>query len=145
MTLFYAGILLGRVAGAALTRRPGRTAALLALSLAVTLAGLIALWLADDAPLALLGLFVAGLGIANQFPLALALTMAAAPGNTDAANALTQLLGGILLLAAPFLLGFVADHRGLATGFAVAPVLTAMSGILLYIGFRRRHVATPIG
>jgi fucose permease len=133
MTIFYAGILFGRLAGARLTRRPGRAAALLGLSLAVTLAGLIALWLSDDPVFALLGLFVAGLGIANQFPLALALTLAAAPGNTDAANALTQLLGGILVLAAPFALGFLADHVGLAVGFAVPPILTALSGLLLYL------------
>jgi predicted MFS family arabinose efflux permease len=142
MTIFYAGILLGRIAGAHLTRRPGRTAALLGLSLAVTLAGLVAVWLSDDPSFALLGLFVTGLGIANQFPLALALTLAAAPENTDAANALTQLLGGVLVLAAPFLLGFLADRIGLAAGFAVAPALTVLSGLLLYAALRRER--TPI-
>ncbi|MDZ5445444.1 hypothetical protein U2F26_22385 [Micromonospora sp. 4G57] len=35
---------------------------------------------------------------------------------TPAANALTRLLGGILVLAAPFALGFLADHVGLAVG-----------------------------
>ena len=110
MTTFYAGILLGRVAAVRLTRRPGQAGFLLGLSLAVALAGLVALWLPGGSTLALLALFVTGLGIANQFPLALALVLAAAPGNTDAANARAQLLGGVLVLAAPFLLGSLADH-----------------------------------
>ncbi|RZU74606.1 putative MFS family arabinose efflux permease [Micromonospora kangleipakensis] len=145
MTVFYAGILLGRLAGARLTRRPGRAAFLTGLSLAVTLAGLAALWLPGGVVPALLGLFVTGLGIANQFPLALALTLAAAPDDTDAANALVQLLGGVLVLGAPFLLGLLADHVGLTTGFAVAPVLTALSALLLYVALRWEGSADPAG
>ncbi|WP_260428362.1 MFS transporter [Micromonospora globispora] len=143
MTAFYAGILLGRVAGARLTRRPGQTSLLLGLSLAVTLAGLVVLWLPGGPVVALLGLFAAGLGIANQFPLALALTLAAAPGNTDAANARAQLLGGVLVLAAPFLLGSLADHIGMTAGFAIAPLLTALSGLLLHAALRRERLPLP--
>lgn len=58
---------------------------LLGLSLAVTLAGLVALWLPGGPVVAVFGPFATGLGIANQFPLALALTLTAPPGNTDAA------------------------------------------------------------
>lgn len=47
---------------------------LLGLSLAVTLAGLVALWLPGGPVVAVFGPFATGLGIANQFPLALALT-----------------------------------------------------------------------
>ncbi|MFE0021160.1 MFS transporter [Amycolatopsis sp. NPDC059021] len=131
MTVFYAGILLGRVAGARLTRHPGRTRTLVWWSLAITLAGLIALWLGGNVTVALGGLFAAGLGIANQFPLTLALALAAAPGRTDTANARAQLLGGVVVLVSPFLLGTMADHIGLAGGFSVAPALTALSGLLL--------------
>jgi fucose permease len=139
MTAFYAGILLGRIAAARLTRRPGQAGFLLGLSLAITLAGLVALWLPAGSVLALLALFVTGLGIANQFPLALALALAAAPGDTDAANARAQILGGVLVLGAPFVLGSLADRIGMTAGFAVAPLLTALSGLLLYAAFRRER------
>ena len=132
MTTFYAGILLGRIAVARLTRRSGRAGPLLGLCLGVTLAGLLALWLPSGPPLALCALFLTGLGIAGQFPLALALALAAAPGSTDTANARSQFLGGVLVLAAPFMLGSLADHVGIAAGFAVAPLLTVLSGLLLY-------------
>ncbi|MBF6302819.1 MFS transporter [Nocardia amamiensis] len=73
MTAFYAGILLGRVGGARLTRRPGRTVVLVGWSRAITLAGLLTLLLATTATVAVIGLFVTGVGIANQFPLVPAL------------------------------------------------------------------------
>ncbi|MBU3066395.1 MFS transporter [Nocardia sp. NEAU-G5] len=139
MTAFYAGILVGRIAGARLTRRPGRTTVLVVWSLAITLAGLLTLLLSTTAALAVIGLFATGLGIANQFPLVLALALTAAPHRTDAANAHAQLLGGVVVLASPFLLGIIADHTGLIAGFAIAPVLTAASALCL-IATRRTPV-----
>ena len=123
MSGFYLGILVGRLGGAWLTRRAGRTVPLLYASLAITAAGFLAFWLAGTPVLAIAGLFVCGLGIANLYPLSLALTLAAAPGNGDTASARTQLLGGVLVIAAPYLLGSLADHLGLRTAFTIEPVL----------------------
>jgi MFS family permease len=139
MTLFYSGILAGRVAGSRLAHRPGRTSTLVWGSLAVTLAGLVALWLSRTPAIALTGLFATGLGVANLFPLSLALALAAAPGHTDAGNARAQLLGGLLVIAAPFLLGVLADHVGLFAAFGVVPILVVLSGMLLYAGLRIQH------
>jgi predicted MFS family arabinose efflux permease len=118
MALFYAGLLAGRVAGGVLARTPGRGSHLLSASLAVTLAGL----------------FVSGAGIANLYPLSLALTLAAAPGQTDAANARTQLLGGLAVVAAPLALGGLADHIGLSAAFGVEPLLVVICWLLLRAG-----------
>lgn len=137
VTVYYVGILAGRIVGARLTRVPGRTRTLLWVSLGLTLAGLLLVWLVPITPLAVIGLLVAGLGIANQFPLALALALSAAGPDTDTANARTQLLGGVLLLTAPFLLGALADHIGRTLAFAVPVVLTAASGFLLLVGTHR--------
>ncbi|MDQ2728057.1 MAG: MFS transporter [Actinomycetota bacterium] len=136
MAVFYVGILLGRVVGGVLTRQAGRTSALIWLSLAVTMAGFVAFWLSGDVTVALLGLLVTGVGVANLFPLSLALALAAAPGRTDIANARTQLLGGALVIAAPLLLGTLADHLGLTAAFAVEPFLIALSALLLLAGRR---------
>jgi MFS family permease len=86
--------------------------------------------------LAIAGLTVCGVGLANLYPLSLALTLAAAPGNGDTANARTQLLGGILVIAAPYLLGSLADHLGLRAAFTVEPALIAAAALLLLAGLR---------
>lgn len=135
----YLGLLVGRLGGAALTRRPGRTVGLLQASLAVTAAGFLLFWLSGSPAPAVLGLFVCGVGIANLYPLSVALTLDAAPGQEDRANARIQVLGGLLTAAAPFLLGSLADAHGLTAGFAVEPVLVAAGLVLLLAGLRARR------
>jgi MFS family permease len=136
MSAFYLGILAGRVGGAYLTRSPGRAVPLLYVSVAVTLAGFLMFWLAGQPVLAIAGLFVCGLGVANLYPLSLALTLTAASGNGDTANARIQLLGGVLVTAAPYLLGSLADHVGLHAAFTIEPVLIAAALVLLMAGLR---------
>ena len=87
--------------------------------------------------LAIAGLFLAGAGLANLYPLSLALTLAAAPGNADAANARTSLLGGVLVVAAPYLLGRLADQVGLRLAFGIEPVLIGLAALLLAAGVTR--------
>lgn len=136
MSTFYVGILAGRIAGGRLTRRLDRTVRLLWWSLAVTTIGFLAFWQSGQPVLAVAGLFICGLGVANLFPLSLALTLAAAPEHTDAANARTQLLGGLLVITAPLVLGKLADTVGLTAAFTVEPILIAMSALLLLAGLR---------
>jgi MFS family permease len=141
MSAFYLGILGGRVGGAWLTRRAGRSVLLLYVSLAVTAAGFLPFWLAGPPVLAIAGLFVCGLGVANLYPLSLALTLAAAPGNGDTANARTQLLGGLFVIVAPYVLGSLADHLGLRVAFTIEPVLIGICAVLLSAGLR---LARPV-
>jgi predicted MFS family arabinose efflux permease len=136
MAVFYAGILAGRAGGAGLTSRPGLAARLVGLSLALAAAGFGAFWLSHQPVAALAGLLVTGLGVANLYPLSLALALQAAPGRTDAANALTQLLGGVIVIVAPIALGALASRIGLSAAFAVEPVLIVASALLLAGGTR---------
>ena len=136
MSAFYLGILGGRVAAAWLTRRVGRAVPLLYVSLAVTIAGFVLFWLTAQPVLAITGLFVCGLGVANLYPLSLALALAAAPGNEDAVNARIQLLGGVFVIVAPYLLGSLADGLGLRAAFTVEPVLIGACAFLLVAGLR---------
>ena len=133
------GILIGRLLGARITRRPGRSVALLYVSLAVTGASFFLFWLTDVPALAILGLFLCGVGIANLYPLSLALTLDAAPGREDRANARSQLVLGLVAAASPFLLGSMADRYGLATAFALEPVLIGSCLLLLWGGLRARR------
>jgi MFS family permease len=141
MSGFYAGILAGRAGAAWLTRRAGRDVALLWVSLTVTTAGFLLFWLAGQPVLAITGLFVCGLGVASLYPLSLAVTLATAPDDGDTAQAAVQLLGGALVVAAPFLLGSLSDHVGLRAAFAIDLLLIVLCALLLLTGLKaaRRH------
>jgi MFS family permease len=136
MSAFYLGILVGRVGGSWLTRRDGIDIALLWVSLAVTAAGFLLFWLASAPGLAIAGLFVCGVGVASLYPVSLALALAAAPGNGDTAQSAVQLLGGALVVVAPFLLGGLADHIGLRAAFAIELVCIGASAVLLAAGLK---------
>jgi MFS family permease len=136
MSGFYLGILAGRVGGVWLIRRAGRTVPLLWASLAVTTAGFLLFWLAGSPVPAIAGLFLCGLGIANLYPLSVALVLAAAPGNGDSANGTSQLLAGVLATAFPYLLGSLADDLGLHTAFTIELVLIGACAVLLLTGLR---------
>jgi MFS family permease len=133
MSAFYLGILVGRVGGSWLTRRDGIDIALLWVSLAVTAAGFLLFWLASAPGLAIAGLFVCGVGVASLYPVSLALALAAAPGNGDTAQSAVQLLGGALVVVAPFGL---ADHIGLRAAFAIELVCIGASAVLLAAGLK---------
>ncbi len=143
MSGFYLGILAGRIAGARLTRHQGRAATLVWASLAVTGCGFCIFWLSGQPIPAVAGLFICGTGVANLFPLSLALTLAAAPGRTDAANARAQILGGIVVIVAPLLLGALADHLGLMLAFGTEPLLAAACCLLLFTGMRMNSPLHP--
>jgi predicted MFS family arabinose efflux permease len=136
MSGFYLGILAGRVGGVWLIRRAGRTVALLWVSLAVTMAGFFLFWLAGAPGPGIAGLFLCGLGVANLYPLSLALVLAAAPDGGDSANGAVALLGGALVVGSPYLLGNLADRLGLHTAFAVEPALVGACAVLLLAGLR---------
>ena len=136
LSAFYLGILGGRVGAAWLTRRAGRTVPLLYASLAVTIAGFLLFWLAGLPILAITGLFVCGLGVANLYPLSVALALGAAPGNEDTANGRIQLLGGAFGVVSPYLLGSLADSLGLHAAFTIEPVLIGVCALLLIAGLR---------
>lgn len=138
MSAFYVGILLGRVAGAGLTR-PCRVTSMLFLALATTTAGFAVFWLSPHPAVAIAGLFVTGLGVANLYPLSIALAVARAPGQTDRATARTQLLIGAAVLVAPLTLGAVADQVGVLRAFVVEPVLLIVAVSLFATSLRTRQ------
>lgn len=141
----YLGILVGRLLGARLIRRPGRGVTLLYVSLAVTGAGFTLFWLTGRPLVAVLGLFLSGVGVANLYPLALALTLDAADGREDGANARSQMVLGLTAAASPYLLGSMADRYGLTVAFALEPALIGLCLVLLWSGLhaRRRRLPRP--
>ncbi|MEU9040591.1 MULTISPECIES: MFS transporter [unclassified Kitasatospora] len=141
LALFYGGELAGRLAGSRLAAgaRSARSAALVAGSLTVAATGFLLLWLASTTWLALLGLIIGGLGVANLFPLTLALAVSAAPGRTDQATARVQLAVSTCIMLAPLLLGTLSDRLGVRSAFGLAGCLLPLAALLL--AARRRHPA----
>ena len=122
-------------------------ARLLAASFAVAVAGWAVLWTATTAPVALAGLFLAGLGYGAQYPLGIALLLGASGGATDAAQARATVGGGVAIGLAPFLLGALADAVGSHTAFLVVPVLAVVGGVAAVSGgraWRRERPGVPI-
>jgi MFS family permease len=122
VSLFLWGMVAGRVAGRVAGQRiaPER---LLPLALAVSLAGFLVYWLPPALPARIAGLFVAGFGVANLFPLTSALALGAAPLRSDEAAARLSFASGAAVLTAPLLLGALAGAVGIRLAYGVVPLL----------------------
>jgi MFS family permease len=131
MTLFFAAMVFGRFVGSRLARRYAGITLLLA-AIAIALGGFLLFWRAPAAAISLLGLFVAGLGIANFYPLTVAAATGTAPHLIDQTTARLAVAAGISLLIAPLAVGALSDAAGMRWGFGiVAPLLvTAFAGAL---------------
>ena len=84
------------------------------------------------AVLGLMGLFVAGLGVAGLYPLLLALALAAAGNQTVQASARATLASGTAILILPLTLGRLADAVGIQQAYGIVIVLlVALLGLML--------------
>jgi fucose permease len=139
MAAFFLAMLIGRAIGSRLTRAlPGLL--VLATSLGIALVGFPLFWLVPSPLVRIVGLFIVGLGLANIYPLGVALATGAAPGQADRASARLSVAAGLSALIAPFILGALADHIGIGQAFGIAIPLLALA--LLAAGLARRVQAT---
>ena len=125
MSIFFAAMVAGRAAGAHFTRRY-RGSGLLLIALGLALIGFPVFWLASTPMVNLVGLFVAGIGIANFYPLSIGAATDAAAQTPDRATARLAIAGGGSLLLCPLIVGAISDVVGMRWGFGlVAPLLLA--------------------
>ncbi len=141
ISVLLAGMAVGRLSAARLTAWLGVERLLLA-SIAVAVLGWALLWAATSVPVAVLGLLVVGLGVALQFPLALARLLRASGGRTDEAAGWATFGAGFASGSAPFALGAVSDSVGPHSGFLLVPavLVVAAAGVVL-APLRRRTTA----
>lgn len=147
VSLFLWGMVAGRMAGRQ-TARKVAAARLLPLALAVSGAGFLVFWLAPVAFVAVAGLFVAGFGVANLYPLTVSLALGTASDRSDEAGARLSLASGTAILVAPFLLGALADAIGIRAAYTVVPVFLVSALVASRLGQRLAAVqmgASPIG
>ncbi|MEV0154942.1 MFS transporter [Micromonospora sp. NPDC050686] len=127
-TSFPAGMALGRLAAS----RGARSGPLIAAGAAVTALGAVTVAAAPRPGWAVLGLVLAGLGVAVLYPLTLAGLMSAPGMSPPVAASLGALASGTAILVAPAALAALGRSVGLGAAFLVTPVLLA-----LLLGLRR--------
>ncbi|WP_053175526.1 MFS transporter [Nonomuraea sp. SBT364] len=115
---YSVAIALARLAGSRLVRRFGQTAVLVTGALLAVCGILAASWTGSVA-VALGGFVAVGLGLANVFPLAIA--RAGALGGPSGVG-LASSIGHAGMLGGPPLIGFLAEHIGLADALTVVAV-----------------------
>jgi predicted MFS family arabinose efflux permease len=126
LTAFFLAMFISRFIGSRLSRAfPGFV--VLTVSLGVALIGFPVFWLAPIPLVHVVGLFVVGLGLANVYPLGVALATEAVPGQTDRASARLSVAAGLSALIAPFILGALADQIGIDHAFALAIPMLLLS------------------
>lgn len=142
MGAFFLAMLVGRYTGSRLSRVLPAPA-ILVTALVVALLGFPLFWLPPLPPVRVVGLFIVGLGLANVYPLGVALGTAAAPGQTDRASARLAIAGGGSVFLAPLILGALADHVGIGSAFGIVVPMLLLA--LLAAGLAgRAHVRASV-
>ena len=135
MSVFFIAAVIGRLLVSRLARQV-TTSPLLLANLLLSLIGFLLFWLARVPALNVLGLFLAGLGISNVFPLGLAAATGLDPEQSDRASARILLGGGLAIFGAPFVLGWLADRIGLAAGYGTSLVLILLAIAVMLVASR---------
>jgi fucose permease len=124
VTVFELALAGGRLAGSHLLQR-AEALTLLRAGLVVSVLGFALFWSAHVLWPALLGLAVAGLGVAMLYPLSLTGAIASAAGRSDLASGRAALGSGVAIGLAPLALGALADAHGVHLAYLVVPFLAA--------------------
>lgn len=131
MSLFYVGMIVGRIASRYLVNRLSITRLLL-LYEAVAIPSFLCFWLAPFAPLNIVGLVFTGIGIGGFYPLAIAAAMNITVDQSNKASARVSVAAGLAMLIAPFFLGWFADNVGLYASLGLVVILLAIiTGVTL--------------
>jgi fucose permease len=124
--VFLGAMLLGRVVGSRVSHffTPDRV---VLPAFALVAVGFPLYWLAAATPIRIAGLFMTGAGIANLYPLILALAMGTAPRASAAASARATLASATAIGTAPLILGWLADRAGIDTAYGLVLVLLGLA------------------
>jgi fucose permease len=145
VSLFLAGMILGRLAGSILVRKM-RTEAVIAISIILAAAGFLIYWAATIPLVAMLGLFVCGMGTGGLYPLILSLAMGSAGSLTVEASSRATLASGTAILLLPLILGWFADRVGIRLAYGIIILLlTGVTLMMLAARFYFPLKETPTG
>lgn len=133
VSVFLAAMLTGRIIGSRLTRFL-HVRQLLPTSAVLGLVGFLIFWLAKFPLLNLAGLFIAGLGQSNVYPLTFASAIGAAHEHqTNSATSRLSLASGAANLFTPMLMGFIAERSNIFNAYGVVAVLWGLVIVLVLV------------
>ncbi len=138
---YFGGVLIGRIIGSRLARRY-EPACLLAFALAVSAAGFAILWPSTAPAPALVGLSLLGIGLGNLFPMAVALAVALAPGQSALASGRVVATSSFAVVLAPLTVGMLADATSLKVALGVVPAMVMLAAAGLALVSRTRAGAS---
>jgi fucose permease len=131
---FFAAMLIGRTVGVRLFSIFSTRTLYFGAAVAV-LIGFIAYWGGVAwPPVAVAGLFIIGLGVANLFALILGFAMNTAGAASDRASARAIVAPGLAILLSPPLLGTFADHAGLHAAQLMIPIFVVLATLSYLVG-----------
>lgn len=129
-SLFVVGMFTGRAAiGNGIGAGRG-IRGLMALGLAIILAGTGLIWVSSNVIVSGLGLFLGGLGTSGLWPLGITIAMQGAPKAQMQAAARAALASGLAALVAPSGLGLLSDEVGVVSAWPIILVL-AVAGLVI--------------
>ncbi len=128
--LFLAGMVLGRLASSRLAPRFGVHRTIIAALLTAGL-GFLTYWSATASVVAMIGLFITGLGVASLYPLTLSLAIGSAGSGTVKASASSSLASGVAIFFLPLILGRLADAVGIHLAYMLVLLLLAIALIIV--------------
>ena len=135
VSLFLVGMVVGRIVGSRLLHKIERNKVLL-ISFALGIVGFAIFWLSKVQSLSIIGLFIAGIGVANLYASMITLCFEAAGKERAAAGAATTLASGVAIFALPFALGSLADLINIRYAVLLIPFLFLVLAFLFIFNSR---------
>lgn len=132
VSLFFAGMILGRLAGSRLVQRFS-TPRLVTAAILLASFGFLLFWKPVSVVMGLGGLFLTGLGVASLYPLILSLAIGASNNNPIQASARATLASGTAILMLPLILGRLADALGIGPAYGVVVVLLLSVFVIIQV------------
>ena len=132
VSLFFAGMILGRLAGSRLVQQFS-TRRLVMAAILLAAVGFLIFWRPASALMGLGGLFITGLGVASLYPLILSLAIGASNNNPIQASARATLASGVAILTLPLILGRLADALGIGPAYGVVVVLLIVVFVIIQV------------
>ena len=132
VSLFLLGMVVGRFAGGGLIQRfhPQKV---LAGTIFVGVIGFGLYWPQTNTVVALIGLFLLGLGVSMLYPSILSLELEVAGEQKKLAGSHATLASGLAILFLPFALASLADRIGIQPAFGIIAVLYGLLILTLFI------------
>lgn len=121
ISAFVAGIIAGRMALSSHAISGRDPVLMLRVAVVLAIVGMLLPWASTSYEVAMIGMFVTGIGVGALYPVAASITLATAPGHARVISGRLVLASGLAILIAPFILGIAAELVGVVTAWLLVP------------------------